>query len=168
MAALPPLLLLAFDEGFVLKELRSLKLFNMPSAQMTTLCISFDAVVAVMKAQEALAKADMLSTTYSGTQAMTNLVITVGAFLTYVLSFDVMMVCEVARTFIRLQFWGKILPVSGKVVSERAQVSRCNECDSGHMCKQPQRELPSQCFVDLSPTDLNRTLLFIIHQVQGA
>ena len=82
VAALPPLLLLAFDEGFVLKELRSLKLFNMPSAQMTTLCISFDAVVAVLKAQEALAKADMLSTTYSGTQAMTTLVTTVGAFLT--------------------------------------------------------------------------------------
>ena len=54
----------------------------MPSAQITTFGISFDAVVAVLKAQEALAKADMLSTTYSGTQAMTTLVTTVGAFLT--------------------------------------------------------------------------------------
>ncbi len=30
-----------------------------------------------------------------------------------------MMVCEVARAFIRWQFWGKVVPEIGKVVSGR-------------------------------------------------
>jgi hypothetical protein len=61
----------------------------------------------------------MLSTTFSGMQATTTLVKTVGAFLAEVLSFDAMMVCEVARAFIRWQFWGKVVPEIGKVVSGR-------------------------------------------------